>query len=236
MVRNDAVEKQRRYYSSTAADYDQSHGEEVEHLRALSAFSGFIQGLPHGSFLDVGAGTGSAVRFLSRVFPGARVIGVEPVFALRDIGHHKHGISYEQLVHGDALDLEFGDGSFDWCVETATLHHIEDFRSAVKEMVRVADFGIMFSDSNNMGQGSAAARLTKHMIKAVGLWNLFIKIQTNGRGYKEDAGDGIHYSFSLFDCIPIVQKKFPNIFLMNTIPAGPNLYWSASAVMLIAHR
>lgn len=234
---NEAVEKQRRYYSVTATAYEESHvSENDEHMRALAAFSGFVKMLPHDSILDVGAGTGRAVKFLQRSIPGTRVMGIEPVTAMREIGHGRHGISEDSLIDGDALSLQFSDNSFHWCIETGVLHHIENFSRAVEEMVRVADVGVMISDSNNMGQGTVPVRFMKHLIKSLGLWNLFVKVQTRGRGYKENLGDGIYFSFCAFDCVPILKTKFPHIFMINTQPAGPNLYWSAGSVALIAHR
>ncbi len=62
-------------------------------------------------------------------------------------------------------------------------------------MVRVARVGVLISDSNNMGQGSAAARALKQCVKGMGLWKALIWAQTGGRMYKESDGDGVYYSF-----------------------------------------
>ena len=110
-----------------------------EHGKALGAFVGLAEAFgPVGSVLDVGAGTGRAIEKLKARWPKAKIIGIEPADALREVGHKK-GIGYDELVAGDALDLEFRDDSFDFVIETGALHHIKTPIDAVKEMARVAD-------------------------------------------------------------------------------------------------
>jgi len=185
--------------------------------------------------LDVGAGTGRAVKLLRETLPQSRVLGVEPVSELRLQGH-ANGLSTDALVEGDALNLSFRDEEFDWVIETGVLHHIRDFRKAVREMCRVARVGVMISDANNIGQGSATARAIKYAVKSIGLWPAVNFVQTRGKNYKYSEGDGVFYSFCVFDCIDIVRKKFPTIHFMNTETSSPSLYRTAGQVMLLAHR
>lgn len=230
----DEVERQREYYRKTALHYDSAHLAEIgEHVLALSAFAGLIRNFAHNSILDVGAGTGRGVAFLRKEFPGCRIVGVEPVAELRTQGYAK-GIPREALVEGNALMLPFRDGEFDWVVETGVLHHIRNARSAAREMCRVARSGVMISDSNNMGQGSAVVRLAKRSLKALGLWSFAVYLQTSGRGYKYSEGDGIYYSFCAFDCLDILREKFPTLHFMNTLSATPALYRTAGHVMILA--
>ena len=115
------------------------------HELALSAFSGLVQLFPHDLFLDVGAGTGRAVSFLTQQFPNSRVIGIEPAPTQRTQAYAK-GVSPNAPIEGDALSLPFQDNEFDWVVETGVLHHVKNFRKAVSEMCRVARQGVMISD------------------------------------------------------------------------------------------
>jgi ubiquinone/menaquinone biosynthesis C-methylase UbiE len=233
---SDDATSQREYYRNTAETYDEAHVRPGdEHELALSAFVGLISSLPHGSFLDVGAGTGRGMVLLKQAFPNSRVVGVEPVPAMRAQGHAK-GLSSEMLIAGDVLALQFSDAEFDWVIETGVLHHVKDFRTAVKEMCRVARYGVMLSDSNNMGQGNSIARFAKRMIKAVGLWPALVFVQTGGKGYKKSSGDGIFYSFCVFDCVDILEAKFPLLHFMNTTSGGPCLPNAASHVMIVARR
>jgi ubiquinone/menaquinone biosynthesis C-methylase UbiE len=230
----DEVTIQREYYERTSVNFDKMHLHFVDaHELALSAFSGLVQLFPHESFLDVGAGTGRAVSFLTKQFPNSRVVGVEPAPAQRAQAYAK-GVSPNMLIEGDALSLPFQDNEFDWVVETGVLHHVRNFRKAVTEMCRVARQGVMISDSNNLAQGTGLVKFVKRGIKEAGLWPLTVLIQTRGKGYKESEGDGVFYSFCAFDCVDIVKTKFPIIHYMNTDAAEPCLDHSAGHVMILA--
>ena len=230
----DEVSIQREYYERTSVNFDNMHLHSLDvHELALAAFSGLVQRFPHKSFLDIGAGTGRSVSFLTRQFPSSRVVGIEPAPAQRAQAYAK-GISRNVLVEGDALNLPFENDEFDWVVETGVLHHIRNFRKAVTEMCRVARQGVMISDSNNLSQGGALAKFLKRTIKTAGLWPLVVHIQTRGKGYKVSEGDGVFYSFCAFDCVDIVKKKFPRIHYMNTEEAEPCLNRSAGHVMILA--
>ncbi len=232
------INAQRAYYSRTAQHYDGMHLRGVdEHGKALSGFMGLAEVFGNiESVLDVGAGTGRAIEKIKSRWPGVRVIGVEPVDALREQGYKK-GIGEDELIAGDALNLPFSDDSFDFAIETGVLHHIRKPIDAVREMTRVARKGVMISDSNNIGQGGAAARLLKFVIKSMGLWPASVYLETRGKMYKSSEGDGIYYSFSAFDCVNAMQAKFPIIHYMNTVKAnGFDLYRGATHVMIFACR
>ena len=231
-----AIAVQRDYYERTAASYEVRHvGPADEHATALTAFIALAQlAGPVTSVLDVGAGTGRAVRMLKEAWPAATIMGVEPVAALRAEAH-KGGLSGDEIREGDALSLAFADGSFDYVIATGVLHHIADPDRALREMARVAKKGVMISDSNNIGQGKAYARLLKYLIKTLGLWRALVFVQTGGRMYKFSEGDGVYYSYTAFDAVKTLQRKFPTIHYLNTQPcAGSNLYRGAGHVMLFA--
>lgn len=233
----DAANRQREYYAQTASSYDSNHvSNDDEHMRALAFFSGIARQLDHSSILDVGAGTGRGVRFLKKVLPESRILGLEPVAELRAAGIERGDISKQELIEGDATALPFDDNQFDWVIETGVLHHIENPKLALDEMCRVARVGVLISDSNNMGQGSKASRFIKRTIKKLGLWNLFIFIQTGGRSYKWSEGDGIYFSFCSFDCVSTLKTKFSRIHYLNTENSGYNLYSTAPHVAIIAIR
>lgn len=57
-----------------------------------------------------------------------------------------------------------------------------------------------------------------------GLFDPLIYLQTGGRRYKWSEGDGLYYSYSLFDDLSAVTTKFPRLFMLNTLPcAGTDL-------------
>jgi ubiquinone/menaquinone biosynthesis C-methylase UbiE len=232
------IEEQQAYYLRTAGRYDSVHVHQIdEHSKALGAFIGLAEVMgPVASVLDVGAGTGRAIERLKARWPSVKVIGLEPVEALRKVGYQK-GIPEDELVMGDALKLAYDDNSFDYVIETGVLHHIKTPIQAVKEMTRVARKGVMISDCNNIGQGGAAARFVKFAIKSLGLWPVFVWLDTRGKMYKWSEGDGVYYSFSAFDCVEATRQKFPVVHYMNTVSSnGFDLYRGASHVMIFASK
>lgn len=230
-------ERQRAYYQATADRYDDRHVSDLdEHSLALDLLVMLARyhGVA-GSFLDVGAGTGRAMKSLAVAFPQARVEGIEPVAELRQQGMILNGISSADLREGNALNLQFADDSFDWVVETGVLHHIRHWPQAVAEMVRVARYGVLISDTNNIGQGSPLGRKLKKLIKKLGLWNAFVWLQTKGKMSKWSEGDGVYYSFCAFDVLPLLRCKFPNVQVMNTQGSGQaDLLSSVSHVAIVA--
>lgn len=230
------VEAQREYYARTAADYDAMHVEEGdEHYRALDWLSNLIAQNSFQSVLDIGSGTGRAIRYLKERQP-IRYLGVEPVAALREQGHAA-GLSADELVDGNALKLDYPDDSFDVVCEFGVLHHIKDHRAAVREMCRVAKHGVFISDSNNFGQGSKLNRFIKQSINAVGLWPAFDLLMTKGKGYHWSEGDGVFYSYSVVNDLPVVRGKFPNLHFFSTMAAtGPDFYRHAPHMAVFASK
>jgi ubiquinone/menaquinone biosynthesis C-methylase UbiE len=231
--------RQRAYYQATAASYHERHvGEQGEHDLALELL--VMLARHHGvtgSFLDVGAGTGRAMKALATAFPQARVQGIEPVAELRQQAEIQNGISGDDLLEGDALQLPFADDSFDWVVETGVLHHIRHWPKAVTEMARVARYGVLISDTNNIGQGSPRTRKLKKLIKKLGIWNALVWLQTKGKMSKWSQGDGVYYSFCAFDVLPLLRAKFGQVQVMNTRGSGEaNMLSAVSHVAIVAWR
>jgi len=230
-------ELQRRYYRETSAAYDRSHidpAAEQEHSVALAAMSGLSEHFGVRTLLDVGSGTGRVLRhFLSSGRRFERLLGVEPVPELRQAGHAA-GVPPEQLIEGDALSLRFADGEFDLVCAFGILHHIRDPDRAIREMFRVARHGVCLSDMNNFGCGSPVARILKRTIRALGLWGVTQFVATRGKGYKFSAGDGIHYSYSLFDSLPTIREYCREPILVTTKGFGVNPFHSCSHVACYA--
>lgn len=227
------VEIQRRYYADTAQAYDAMHVSEAdEHAFALGFMLGLVDYLGVRSVLDVGAGTGRAVAHIKRLRPDIRVTGIEPVQELRAIGHAK-GISPEELVDGDAMSLGYSDGEFDLVCEFGVLHHIRHPERAVAEMLRVSRKAVFVSDCNNFGQGGALARTAKQLADRLGLWPLVDLVKTRGRGYTVSEGDGLGYSYSVFNNYKQIRAQCRAVHLLNTTPAGVDPYRTATHVALL---
>ena len=228
-----AVQIQRDYYADTAHRYDDLHiTEDQEHNFALQFMISTIKYLGIRSILDIGSGTGRALFQIKSELPGVTAVGIEPSAKLREVGHSK-GLQKTELVDGDAMNLAYGDSSFDLVCEFGALHHIPVPSKAVSEMLRVSRRAIFISDCNNFGQGGRLSRLFKQTINAAGLWPLADKIKTRGKGYSVSEGDGLAYSYSVFNDYRQIKKLCKSVHMLNTLDSGPNLYRTATHVAVL---
>src|ERR1700733_236538 len=232
-----AIARQKTYYAETASHYDEMH-DEPEHLVALHLLAAFIQFYNIRSVLDVGAGTGRAMGWLKQRFPDVIVKGIEPVEQLRKKAYDK-GIPSNDLVAGDGYALPFEPNSFDLVCEFAVLHHVERPNRVVAEMSRVASRMVCISDCNFMGQGPNWLRPLKYLIYVAGLWPAANWIKTRGKGYTYSEGDGIAYSYSVFQSLRILRRSWKDIRLIRTSAATEGRWRTmlgAGHVLVIATR
>lgn len=230
---NDAAHIQREYYRATATQYDRMHGGDGhEHAFALALMGSMIDFLRIKSVLDVGAGTGHMVSHLKRTRPDLRVLGIEPSPELREEGYRK-GLSSAELVDGDAQALRLHDSEFDLVCEFGVLHHLPAPGKAVTEMLRVAARAIFISDANNFGQGSPITRAMKQALNALRLWPVANFIKTGGKGYTITEGDGLSYSYSVFNDYAQIREKCTAVHVLNTGGDGRNPYRAAPHVALL---
>jgi ubiquinone/menaquinone biosynthesis C-methylase UbiE len=229
------TERQRDYYAETASVYDSMHVQPGdEHFIALEYASALLDVVRAKSVLDVGSGTGRVIRFLQERRPDLRAEGAEPVGKLREqaraLGVVLHDASGE--------DLPFRDGSFDVVMAFGILHHVSDPMPVVAEMTRVARCGVMISDANRFGQGSTSAGALKLVLHRLGLWPVYERFRTKGRGYMESDGDGIFYSYSIFDSMFQLQTWADRVFVIPTMPQKRLIFTQIAAPhgLLVAFR
>jgi ubiquinone/menaquinone biosynthesis C-methylase UbiE len=204
--------------------------QDDEHGFALAYMLAAVDHLGVRSILDVGSGTGRAVLNVKRKMPHVRIVGVEPSPELRSVGYSK-GLAPSELIDGDAMKLAFDDGAFDLVCEYGALHHIPRPGLAVSEMLRVAKKAIFISDCNNFGQGRG--RLIKQAIDRIGAWPIADFIKTRGKRYSVSEGDGLAYSYSVFNDYQQIKRRCRSVHILNTTNAGPDLYRCASHVALL---
>lgn len=222
---------QRERYSKIASQYDALHFDP-EHVVALAYMRGMLDLVEAKSVLDVGAGTGRAMAYFRAARPDLRIIGVEPVLELREVGHRK-GIPATDLIDGDGYHLPFRDGDFDVVCEIGVLHHVREPHRIVSEMLRVARKAVFISDSNNFGGGTFFSRLLKQSLRSLGVWRFCQLVVTRGKGYWITEGDGLFYSYSVFDNLKLIRRHCRAIHMLNTVPSTPNLYRTASHIALV---
>lgn len=227
------VELQRRYYSRIASQYHVDHVlESSAHDLALTLLLGMLDYFEIQSVFDIGSGTGRAVLYIRKERPDINIIGIEPVVELRAVGHEL-GIPPDLLIDGDATHLTYGDGQFDLVCAFGVLHHIRRPDIAVAEMLRVARKAVFISDVNNFGHGSSWSKFVKQTLKALHLWRAAVYIKTRGKGYTMSEGDGLTYSYSVFNSAQQIREQCEIVHIMNTRGSGVHPSRTASHVALL---
>jgi ubiquinone/menaquinone biosynthesis C-methylase UbiE len=97
--------------------------------------------------LEIGCGQGAGTQILLREFGADRVVAFDFDSAQLALARKRHRAGNEQraaLFQGDAARLPFADGRFDAVVEFAILHHVPEWKLALKEIARVLKPGGLF--------------------------------------------------------------------------------------------
>ena len=91
---------------------------------------------PRDRLLDVGCGTGAAVRAAAEVAERAVGVDLSPKM-LAEARERAKGLPNTEFVEGDSENLPFGEGEFTAVICTTSLHHYPDPHKAAREMARV---------------------------------------------------------------------------------------------------
>ncbi len=224
----DPAALQRDHFAKVADIYDSTiaHGDD-EHGLALKHISVLVNELAVNSVLDVGTGTGRGLKYFLAHHPGLHVHGIEPVPELIEQAIRKNGIPPQRIAQGAGDDLPFADGEFDAVTAFGVLHHAENPSRVIREMMRVARRAVFISDSNRFGQGSKLARLVKVGLWNVGLWPFYNYVATKGKGYHISEGDGLFYSYSVFDQYRVLAGWADRVVMIPLV--HDNLFKSGAA-------
>ena len=109
------------------------HSEEVVTV-ALASLEGMV-GRGPGQCLDVGCGTGIAFATLAR--HDWTVVGIDVSADQLAVAQDRAQAVGASLVHADATELPFPDGTFDAVVSLLTHTDFDDLSAVVREAVRV---------------------------------------------------------------------------------------------------
>jgi ubiquinone/menaquinone biosynthesis C-methylase UbiE len=213
--------RQQAYYAATAADYESAHvfvGDE--HYFALRHIAFYLKWIDARSVLDTGCGTGRALRFLRDELPQASIMGNDPSPELLAIAVREYGIPADTLECCPSEQLPYDDQSFDAVVATGVLHHVAEPEKVIAEMLRVARHAVFISDSNIYGQGGRVARRIKRLLAITRLLRPLNWVRRGGHDWFWSLGDGIAYSYSVYDSLPQLRSSCPCIVVTPTAPGG----------------
>jgi ubiquinone/menaquinone biosynthesis C-methylase UbiE len=209
------VQIQRQYYTDTAARYDAMHAREGDDdLSILKFVCAMLRMIEAQSVLDVGAGTGRGIRHMLDAIPGLSIRGVEPVAALVQQSVQKNELPHGTILQGSGDALPFEEASFDVVCSFALLHHVPKPDIVIREMLRVARKAVIIADSNRFGQGRWPVRLVKIGLYKAGLWGIVNFLKTGGKGYMLTEGDGLAYSYSVYDSFNRIAQWADRVILM----------------------
>lgn len=102
--------------------------------------------------LDVGTGAAdipvAIMRWANERGFKVQVVGIDINPHVTKVASDETGASRVSIVQGDALNLPFADGSFDYAITSMFLHHLDESgaQRTLAEMGRVARRGVVISD------------------------------------------------------------------------------------------
>jgi len=138
---------------------------EVAHLASLAPPARWL------SILDLGCGRGVEPRLVTQAFrPGSLVAFDLDARQVRQAATYLRRTGAEVvLLLADASRLPFRDGQFDAVVEMEVMHHVREWRGALREIVRVLKPGgrFYFADISKIRYGVVGMRLLGHDIEAL---------------------------------------------------------------------
>ena len=216
-----STEELLKYYARTSEQYDSMHEGELEHEVALRLITGFVFSLRARTVLDVGTGTGRGVAFLSRSISEVKVFGVDFSYELLREGLSAGKLNCGTVCVTDATALPFPDGAFDLCIETGILHHVPNPARIIDEMLRVCRVGIALSDNNMYVAGDSFGILPGGILGATvkmalcraGIWRALKRI-VRGKEWSYSEGDGVFWTYSLYDSMSQLRKSCSQVFLI----------------------
>jgi len=210
------VRAQRKYYTETASRYDAMHAHEaVDDDACMQLVFSVLRTLDVRSLLDVGSATGRGLPRLAEGLPKTLICGVEPVEALVRQGISSGVNQGLPLLQASGDALPFADKSFDAVCEFGILHHVPDPARVIQEMLRVARHVVVISDTNRFGQGTLPLRIIKLLLYKLNLWNAFDFLRTRGKGYQVSEGDGVFYSYSVYDNYDQIRRWAERVDLFS---------------------
>lgn len=91
---------------------------------------------PYKNILEIGSGVGMTSQLLAEKYPAARIVATDFDQDSIEIAKQKRSSANILFQQADATKLPFPDNHFDATFSVLTLHHIQNFESAIAELAR----------------------------------------------------------------------------------------------------
>jgi len=209
----------RRYFDARADRYD--HDTETYDQQDFINFRIVIPYIIEHSgecLLEVATGTGIVLDML--LGEGKDAYGLDFSSGLLKVAQEKRSISGARLFCGDAESLPFSDRSFDSIGVFRSLHHMENPRIVLYEMIRCARKNVFVYDSAGEWR-----RLLKRALYKVGLYQPFHTLLRGqpDTGYRQaNETEGPVKVFYAEDAIPMLREG--GLRLVKTMSLHSNLF------------
>ncbi len=137
-IKRERAELARRYFATSAADWDKIRALHVAEGEVEAAMRAAIGERRVDSFLDLGTGTGRLLELFAPVY--GRGVGIDlstDMLAVARANLDRAGIAHAQVRLGDIYHLPFPRDSFDVITVHQVLHYLDDPERALREAARV---------------------------------------------------------------------------------------------------
>jgi ubiquinone/menaquinone biosynthesis C-methylase UbiE len=197
-------EEVRRHFDERAHRYDQDTEtcDQQDFVNFETVIPYIIQ---HGGsrMLEVATGTGIILDLLLKA--GKDAYGVDFSAGLLKIAESKRAIPKERLFCGDAEGLSFPDQSFDSTCVFRSLHHMENPKLVLQEMIRCSKKSVFVYDSAGEWR-----RLAKRALEKLGLYQPLYSLLRGqpDTGYRPpNETEGPVKVFYAEDALPILKSE-----------------------------
>ncbi|MBK5093137.1 MAG: class I SAM-dependent methyltransferase [Actinobacteria bacterium] len=134
-----------------SVDYDRIFSEYPQYRYILKRMTELLEDANGKSVLDLGCGTGNLMAAVLEAYPEVKLSGIDPSEGMRQAcAQRLAGRENVQVTAGDALEIPFDDGKFDFVMTNLALHHVapDDRVKCAREMARVLKEGgsLLYSD------------------------------------------------------------------------------------------
>jgi SAM-dependent methyltransferase len=159
---DDARRRSERRFTATARDFAASR--VVRDVAQFESLLGLIAPTAHDALLDVACGPG---RLLWTFAPHVRIaVGVDLTMEMLRIAREQpHAGAAVGLVRGEGEHLPFRNQAFTVVTTTLAIHHYEDPRRVLEEMVRVCRRGGKIAVGDIVGADDDARRARQNEIE-----------------------------------------------------------------------